>query len=60
MCMLIDGKTKKYQIYQKIALLFIFLHPLSIFQVLQPQAFGSEIFISVKIIDAFSLIICVS
>ena len=33
----ICNKTKSYQIYQRIALLFIFLHQPSIFQLLQPQ-----------------------
>ena len=36
--MLVNSKTKSYQIYQGIVLLFIFLYQLSILQPLQPQA----------------------
>ena len=36
--MSVDNKTKSYQIYQEIALLFIFLYQLLILWPLQPQA----------------------
>ena len=35
----VDSKIKSYQIYWKIALFFIFLYQVLIFQPLQPQAF---------------------
>ena len=52
--MLVDNKTKSYQIYQRIILLFIFLHQLSIFQPLQLQVFP----IGILMIRAFDLIRC--
>ena len=50
----VDSKTKSYQIYQKITLLFIFLYQLSILWFLQPQDFS----ISIMMMEAFGLIRC--
>ena len=58
MCVLVDGKTKNYQIYGKIILFFIFLHELSIFWLFQSQVSGSELAIKIIIIKAFGLIVC--
>ena len=49
----IYSKTKSYQIYQKIALLFIFLYQSSILWPLQPQAF----LIGIIIMGTFGLMV---
>ena len=48
----VNSKTKNYQIYQEIILLFIFLYQLLTFWPLQPQAF----LIGMIIMEAFGQI----